>query len=1704
MKKIGLNNGAIANKLIAIFIVFCMIFVQYAIVGSNIVSAVAEELESQQTITKGENVEFEAFFRDGNNSVHEAKLNLEETQKLYIEVAVKDKVSAKNAVIKIEDANFNIKKDEMKDNRYVSDVNTETNEIQLKNISSNNTALIEIPIEFKKQEKTNSGYFEKEVNITLKGNTEDINQHMKDLQGNVKIRPLWTANTELNLTQSIDKYFSLGDKGIILQQTVKSEVKNNALPRYKEVIQTEAPTVANEKPERVTVLVDGEKVDDNNVEYNNGTVKVTYSKIDDSDGNIEWGDAKKEYTFMYHYNSTTPLVETPIKLNTKVESSQYTKDDNVTKEDTTEIVATPIGNITTVETTLTGDIYKGYLYENEAKELQYVERNDIDVSYIEGIENIQLQTNNNTYANEAGIGVISAQNITYKQTQVNKKEILKLLGQEGKVTIKRATGEVITEITKDTQEDEKGVITVEYPEGETGIVIETTKPQVEGKMTVLNTKAISGVTNQPRTAISLIKQLIVNPEIITNVSKEGTTASLEMKEPTTEASIEVNRTSLTTTQENQKIEIKAMLNTNDAKQDLYANPSLAIELPSDIQSVNVESIDKLYGDEFTDVRASQGVVNGKQVIRIDLIGEQKEHKDAGVKGTVLNINANVTLNKKATNKQDNIKMVYSNAKANQYKDAQPVGMAETPIEIISPKALITTNNIASLDIQTVGEQEGVTKTIERGTESKQFTVESEIINNNSAEIKDVKILGTFGTQGIAKIGKDTYENNINSMLTSELSIESVDMSKVRIYYTENEEATDDLEDINNRWQPTVANAGATKKYLVVVSKMDVAEQIKLNYNIVVPENLTYDKQMYQGYTVKYNDDQLISEHESKATTIELKTKEGPKIEATLSAKVGSDTLTNGMEVKRGEIIEYNVTTSNVGDENVENAKVKVDIPEETTLIEREEERGEYTEKEDRTKEFEIGEIQAGESKTIKYKVTVNQQAEKGKQIRELATVQYNEQQLNTEELTAVIDNAEGGIKAQIFQEHYETDKTKEGEAYINSIYITNTTEEEIKNIKVKWDYPNEFKFINQIIDDDTQIPEPIEDETITIDSLQPGEKKKIVASFEVSEIEQNMTINISARVIYGGDEYRTNHIESVLQDIKDCGIRMTSEPTNNSIINMGDEIVFDIEVENYDDNLVALVTIEDTIPSEMTISSAILKDNEGNSEEIQLKGNEIACQTILNPREKKHLILTTKLLYKENVTENKIITNKAELYNLTNLGKKSGEAEVGFTIVPQGSTSPSPQGPGTQESTEPSTQEPGTQESTEPSTQEPSTQESTSPSTQEPSTQESTSPSTQEPSTQESTSPSPQEPGTQESAPPSTQEPETINTKISGYAWTDENLNGAKDNNENTVPNIKVRLLNAKTNELLKDENEKIIEVYTDDTGLYTFENVPIGQYIVVFEYDVTSYELTDYMKEGVTEEVSSKAVSKSLDIDGEEKTYAVTEVITIGEKTQISNINIGLVTTGKFDLQLDKYVSKITINNKDGVKSYTYDKENLAKVEIDRKKMDGTTVTIEYDIVVTNAGEVSGYAKTVEDEIPADLTFSQELNKEWTQTGSTIRTNSIENEVIAPGESKVLKLVLTKVMTDDNTGIVTNNAEITESYNEEGIEDINSIPGNGVQYENDYSTSDTIIGIKTGSSAVYVTLILIILGMIGIGIFFIRKETLETVEIDENIFKIQ
>ena len=223
------------------------------------------------------------------------------------------------------------------------------------------------------------------------------------------------------------------------------------------------------------------------------------------------------------------------------------------------------------------------------------------------------------------------------------------------------------------------------------------------------------------------------------------------------------------------------------------------------------------------------------------------------------------------------------------------------------------------------------------------------------------------------------------------------------------------------------------------------------------------------------------------------------------------------------------------------------------------------------------------------------------------------------------------------------------------------------------------------------------------------------------------------------------------------------------------------------------------------------------------------------------------------------------------------------------------------------------------------------------------------------------------------------------------------------------------------------------------------------------------------------------------------------------------------FDLSLLKWVTKtiVTVDGKTtttvtGFKPNTgktettgirgnEEAEPIAKVVLDKKKLNKTTVKFAYQIRITNEGQIPGYATEITDFIPEGLEFLEEDNKAygWTKEGENkVTTRALETKLLNPGESAEVEIVFTWKNNEKNLGLKTNIAEITEDYNENNSEDIDSVPDNKVNpYEKEQEDDDdfalVILDIKTGKGASYTLFITSMIALLAAGMYLIKRYVL-------------
>ena len=211
-------------------------------------------------------------------------------------------------------------------------------------------------------------------------------------------------------------------------------------------------------------------------------------------------------------------------------------------------------------------------------------------------------------------------------------------------------------------------------------------------------------------------------------------------------------------------------------------------------------------------------------------------------------------------------------------------------------------------------------------------------------------------------------------------------------------------------------------------------------------------------------------------------------------------------------------------------------------------------------------------------------------------------------------------------------------------------------------------------------------------------------------------------------------------------------------------------------------------------------------------------------------------------------------------------------------------------------------------------------------------------------------------------------------------------------------------------------------------------------------------------------------------------------------------VAVDYFDLSLLKYVTKAIVTENGKTKTTKTgnngsDKDITPKVEVYRKSVNKTIVKFEYTIKITNEGDIAGYAKEITDYVPKGLKFYKEDNKGWKDEGNNvISTKLLKDTLLQPGQSATVKVILRWVNGENNLGVKTNVAEISEDYNEKGVPDRDSTPDNKKPKEDDIDDAPVLLTISTGMlehTIQYVTGALVILVVLGLGIVVIKKYVL-------------
>ena len=1713
----NISENNLSRKICAIILIIALTISDFLFVGQSLVSYAIDAIQ-----TNSSNVEFSAyFFNSDGEKVTSSEKVIGEEEFLYVDIAVKNE-GYFTGIITLENNNFNLKQDLSNGISKISG-----NEVYLNQITAGSTATIKLEVEPINNTVVNKDTLNCETKVKLGGeyvNSKNIKRTKKvTINGETNVNLTWVSSksikNELNTSiLSNDIYTINEEEKRVVQIFVENNITNNSYPVKNSEITLSVP----ENTE--SVMVTAKSTDatnsfinftqEENCQINRENIKITIANQDEN--NISWDkNAKDVFVVTYIFDKNIDVS----KLNFSASSIVETYDDKqLSSEEKNVHIKENTDGIVSYNIILDEEaIYKGKLYTGEERDFKEIVSLNVDLLNV--VNNITLNLNSSKYV--AG-DIEENANIIYKETKISKNEFINLFGEEGYINIKDENGVVVANINKDAEEEE-GYFVVKYINNPTkSINIETSNPTAINKLNIENVKTIlnSGYTREIINELKGIKESIsvkYNEKEDKNIEK-----SIELKNTTSEASIEVSPKVLNATEKNENVEFRVVLHNNNEKYDLFKNPVVKINLPEQVEKVDVSSdnVSLLYGNGL-EIKGAKKYKDedGKIVLEINMEGIQNSYNEETIEGTTLILNADIELNKLSVNGKENIKLNYTNEFASSYKNN---GEQNAKVKIISENRVITTNSINELNIETIGDEENKQVYLNDENKIEEATIDINIINNEVSAISDVKILGRFPTK---------ESDNLGLTLRTAIDLNTT-VSNVKVYYSDNENATSNVQESANNWSEEAINS--SKSYLIVADHMVIGDRINAKYKVNIPEKLKANLDSEESYSVAYKVDSTGEIKTVNATNIKLSTGTGAEIEGTLKAYVGGEEIKSGDTVYTGEIIKYELILKNTGSEAAKNVNIEAVIPEgasaikyvkssehidkddiagkEEPMVNVEEDTYENTEEDDYIVEGEgeslpgiidyfkevkttnnklnttIESMEVNKEKILNFEIRLNDNIA-NKDITSLVNLSYLANEKNqtiknkeTNKITNKIEKAELEM-AMFLVSRPETEDLEVNHDYYYKLKIKNTSEKTLSNTQIKVVTEGGLQFNEAFYEDgDNYIEE--NEHTFTIKKFKNGETKNIYIEVKTDKNSDKGNINVTVN-----DIYKSNIVtENIVNKNSHISVDINS-PTNGKVVKDGEKIIYNTTIKNDGNVPIDSIVLKQDFSSYLNILKATIngkdmeyylifdqENTEDSSNDIYAIGHsydeslevgntiQISIEAEVDPylAHEKDMNLTSKMNVQAGTMDfetdivNHVLnaqeTRKVQIANDNkNIESKNNSVDVKKESV------------ATENKTESNNDSIKEDENIEKNVETKNNSvdvKNVSVSTKNKS--ENNNNSTKEDANNEIIE----------------------NTySISGTAWLDENEDGKRDSQENKLDGVKVKLLNVK--------DKSFTESVETKNGFYQISNLKSGKYIALFEFDEEKYILTKYKENGVSNAKNSDVEKGTMKLNGQKYQIYSTDYLEIKEKNLV-NIDIGLLENKIFDFSLSKTISKITVSNTAGTVVKDYNNSTLAKAEIKPEYMAGSKISIEYKLKVKNEGELAGYVKQITDYKPQDLNFDASLNKDWYQSGENLYCTSLANTKIEPGETKEITLILTKLMTETNTGLTNNTAEITEVFNSRGALDIDSTPGNKNIKEDDLAQANVIISVTQGGAVRYVSLTFSIIATIVVCAYFTGRKILK------------
>ena len=356
----------LVSKFISILVILCLAMGYLFSCLQSIVNAADLNEENKAVSLLDGKITFDAFFKENESKSYSKQDLVKNGGSVFVSVKLNESGILNGAKIVFNDANFVIDKTKLNSENVK---NVSENEISLNTILYGQEVVLEIPFLFNDSNKADFSYYDKELSVQLSGSYQDDNN--QTVQGSVSLNHSWTDDADVSLSQEIDKIYSW-DNGTIVENYVKTDVQNSVLPREVEVLELAVPDIDTVLPDSVKVILNGKRLADDFVSFDSNAKKVVINlvrEVKDSE-EIEWKNGINEYKIVFEYNRPLKLDGRSLEFKVVSKTKLLTKDE-VKKDSNVNQSLIAKGNVVTVNSQTTAEIFKGYLYANSDIETNY-------------------------------------------------------------------------------------------------------------------------------------------------------------------------------------------------------------------------------------------------------------------------------------------------------------------------------------------------------------------------------------------------------------------------------------------------------------------------------------------------------------------------------------------------------------------------------------------------------------------------------------------------------------------------------------------------------------------------------------------------------------------------------------------------------------------------------------------------------------------------------------------------------------------------------------------------------------------------------------------------------------------------------------------------------------------------------------------------------------------------------------------------------------------------------------------------------------------------------------------------------------------------------------------------------------------------------------------------------------------------------------